>query len=105
MSAAVRQREPRQKSEKIRRDAEGRACQNCGLEDGSTVNAHCDDLEFKGIGMKSDDALTAWLCSGCHDLVDGRQGKLSKESKRGIWDMAFKRTVRQRFRLGLWAAK
>ena len=98
----LRQREPRLKSEKIRKDAMGQACQSCGAQDGSVVNAHCNDSEHKGMGVKADDSLTAWLCDLCHAIVDGRAGSASREERHAMWDRAFKRTVRQRFRLGLW---
>lgn len=101
----LRQREPRLKSKKITGDAKDQDCQNCYRHDETVVNAHCDDMEFRGVGLKSDDALTAWLCGACHDLVDGRAGKLTKGEKRELWDRAFKRTVRQRFRQGLWVAR
>ena len=99
---ALRQREPRLKSKRITDDARGQICMRCGAEDGTTVNAHCNDMEFRGMGMKSDCSLTAWLCQSCHDLVDGRAGHLTLDEKRQMWDRAFKRTVRMRFRLGLW---
>ena len=98
----VRQREPRLMSKKITQDAKEQSCQNCGRNDGTTVNAHCNDIEFRGMGMKASDFMTCWLCGACHDLCDGRAGKLSKEEKRALWDRAFKRTVAQRFRQGLW---
>lgn len=100
----LRQREPRLKSEKIRLDARDQPCQSCGAQDGTVVNAHCNDMEFRGMGVKSDDSLTAWLCGYCHSIADGQHGGLSLEAKREFWNTAFKRTVRQRFRLGLWRA-
>ena len=103
MSAALRQREPRMKSEKIRTDAKDKPCQRCGCEVG-VINAHCNDMIYRGTGLKADDCLTAWLCQHCHDLLDGRVGEFTIAEKRREWDQAFKATVRQRFRLGLWRA-
>lgn len=101
---ATRQREPRIRMPKVLKDAKGQVCQLCGADDGTVVNAHCNDMEFRGIGMKAPDFLTAWLCNDCHDIVDGRSGGKDKAEKRALWMLAFARTVAQRFRQGLWRA-
>ena len=99
---SLRQREPRLKSKRITDDARDMPCQSCGVNDGTVINAHCNDMEFRGMGMKCDDALSAWCCGTCHSLIDGQSGNLTLDEKRQMWDRAFKRTVRMRFRLGLW---
>ena len=53
------------------------------------------------MGLKSPDCLVAWLCQGCHDLVDGRYSVLTLEEKRSMWNEAFKRTVVKWFEYGL----
>lgn len=98
---------------RLRAAARQYPCVLCGKE-GATVAAHCNDLNLfprsfgwlvgKGIGTKADDFLIAYLCGdpgGCHDLVDGRAGKLSKAEKRALWDEAYKRTVALWFVEGL----
>lgn len=89
---------------KLLRDARDQACSLCGIQDGTVVNAHCNDLEFRGFGIRAPDCLTAWCCRECHDLIDGRAGHLKKAEKRALWVRAFQRTVIKRFELGLWHA-
>jgi hypothetical protein len=96
----LRQRESRFESRKLLDTAQGQACQYCGSE-GTTVPAHCNELEFKGMGRKSDDCLTAWLCFDCHNRHEGRAGNLTRDERQEIFDTAFKRTVRQWFRQNL----
>lgn len=93
----LRQREPRIRIPELLEAARGQACKNCGIEDGTVVAAHCNDQEFRGIGLKAHDCLVADLCFHCHDLADGRAGGLGMEERRALWDRAFKRTVVQWF--------
>jgi putative nuclease YbcO-like protein len=69
--------------------------------DGTVVAAHCNDVEFKGIGRKSHDCLVAYLCMACHDRTDGRTGGLTLTEKRAMWDRSFKRTVVRWFQQGI----
>jgi len=56
---------------KILKFAKGQPCQHCGIEDGTTVAAHSDKIEDgKGVGKKSDDCYTAFLCYNCHQKYD-----------------------------------
>lgn len=59
-----------------RQAARDEACVRCGNQDGTTVLAHYQgDMAHKlgkGMGRKTDDLCGAWLCSRCHDLLDGR---------------------------------
>jgi hypothetical protein len=96
----LRQREVRLRLPKLLSSAEGQACANCGSMVG-VVAAHCNDLEFKGIGRKAPDALVAFLCVRCHDICDGRAGGLALAEKRAIWDRSFKRTVVRWFQSGI----
>lgn len=57
------------------------------------IPAHCNDLEFRGASLKAPDSLVAFVCNSCHDLIDGRKGGLSKETKRDLWVRAFLRTM------------
>ena len=72
------------------------ACVLCGRE-GSTQAAHRN--EGKGMGLKTDDALTAALCVECHAEID--QGhKMNREQKRSEMDRAIVLTVRELARSG-----
>lgn len=84
------------KLDRLRVAAQNYNCTICGKDKRFTVAAHCDDVEWKGIGKKSPGYLIAYVCGdpgGCHDILDGRKGGLPKDEKRQLWDRAFKRTV------------
>lgn len=86
---------PIPKLDKLRVAAQHYHCVLCGKDKRFTVAAHCDDVQFKGIGKKSPGCLIAFVCGdpgGCHDAIDGKTG-LPFEEKRALWDLAFKRTV------------
>lgn len=73
--------------------ANGRPCVLCGSV-GTTVAAHSNALEHgRGFAHKSPDYMTAYVCMGCHDDIDGRSSKLTKEEKRDLWLLAWSRTV------------
>lgn len=81
------------RSKKLLRAAKDQPCVLCG-EVGTTVAAHCNMTEHgHGIGIKSPDPLTAWVCRTHHDLIDGRLSGLTKDEKREMWYRAFARTV------------
>ena len=73
-------------------------CMNCGLENPNfdlLCLAHANGIaEGKGIGMKSHDLMGAYLCHSCHDLVDGRKGKLTKYEKRQMHHDAWVKTMK-----------
>ena len=74
--------------------ARDRACVLCDTQDGTVVAAHSNALEHgRGIGHKTASYFTAYVCVRCHDLIDGRAGKLSKEEKRDMWLRAWVKTV------------
>ena len=58
---------------KLRKIARDQECQMrspyCNFMPETTVLAH---LPSGGMATKSHDIHGAWLCSGCHDLADGR---------------------------------
>lgn len=90
------------RSKKLREAARGRPCVLCDIEDGTTVAAHSNALEHgRGYGHKAPDFYTAFLCVRCHDLVDGRAGKLSKDEKRDMWMRAWVKTVAVWFNEGI----
>ena len=63
---------------KLRKSAQGRPCMVripyiCNGDPATTVLAHYRLAGCNGMGLKPDDALGAWCCSACHDVVDFRR--------------------------------
>ena len=44
----------------------------CNFDPETTVLAHINLPGLTGMGTKSNDLQAAWVCSKCHDLIDGR---------------------------------
>lgn len=86
-------------SEAWRRAVASLPCVLCGRE-GDTQCAHRN--EGKGMSQKTDDSLTAAVCSACHREID--QGKtLTREERRARMDKAILLTIRALARDGrLW---
>ena len=76
-------------------------CQSCGIEDGTVVAAHSNQLrDGKGRGIKAHDYRVASLCYKCHTELD--QGtKMSKFERVEFWEEAHRRTIAQLFERGL----
>lgn len=90
------------RNKKLLQAARGQACQYCGMEDGTVVAAHSNQLrDGRGHAFKSSDYRVAYLCIKCHDLVDGRSGNLNKQQKIDIWEEAHRKTIGLIFELGL----
>jgi hypothetical protein len=87
--------------DKLRLAAQHYDCVLCGRDRQYTVPAHCNDGNVKGIGRKAPGYMLAYVCGGCHDLIDGRAGQLGRVAKREMWNEAHKLTVRIWFREGL----
>ena len=95
------------KSKQLRDSARGQTCTFqiagvCNDSPETTVLCHLPD-ETGGMGMKSDDATcTAFGCSSCHDVIDGRvlDAEYQKASE---WYMrrAIARTQRKWIRMNL----
>jgi hypothetical protein len=68
-------------------------CQHCGIEDGTVVAAHSNQLiDGKGRGLKAHDYRIAALCFTCHSELD--QGRdLSKSERVNMWESAHRKTV------------
>ncbi len=63
---------------KILAHANGQACTRCGAQNGTTVAAHSNSMAHgKGVGLKSDDCFTSYLCATCHSAYD--TGLMSQE--------------------------
>lgn len=87
----------RHESEPWRRAVASLPCVLCGRA-GDTQCAHRN--EGKGMGLKTDDALTAALCTACHTEID--QGPdLDRDERRERMDRAILLTLRDLARNGL----
>ena len=68
-------------------------CQNCGLQDGTVVAAHSNQLrDGKGRGIKAHDYRVAALCYKCHSELD-QGNRLSKEERVEMWEEAHRNTI------------
>ncbi len=75
-------------------------CQLCGVEDGTVVAAHSNQLrDGKGRGLKADDYRIASLCYRCHEEID-QGSKLSKVSRIEMWEQAHRATIGELFAKG-----
>lgn len=54
----------------------------CNRDTETTVAAHVRIIGISGMGMKAPDFFTAWACSGCHDVLDGRTPSLLTYAER-----------------------
>jgi hypothetical protein len=64
------------KSKKIRESAKGKDCQVripgvCNFRPETTVLAHV--ARGSGVAQKCDDIHSAYACSDCHDVIDGKR--------------------------------
>ena len=68
-------------------------CQHCGIQDGTIVAAHSNQLrDGKGRGLKCSDAMIAALCYRCHSDID--QGRsLSKDQRVEMFESAHRATI------------
>lgn len=81
--------------------ARDQACVMCGSQDGTVVSAHSNLPEHgKGVGLKADDSMIAWLCHRCHTSLD--QGKeMTRAERREYTLTAICRTHREMWKQGL----
>jgi hypothetical protein len=72
-------------------------CQHCGIEDGTIVAAHSNQLrDGKGRGLKAHDYRIAALCFKCHTELD--QGKIwSKAERLSVFEDAHRKTIGELF--------
>lgn len=76
-------------------------CQHCGIDDGTTVAAHSNQLrDGKGRGLKAHDYRIATLCFSCHSELDQGQ-KLNKSERVEMWENAHRSTIAELFDRGL----
>jgi hypothetical protein len=56
--------------------------------------AHSNRIQDgKGRGLKSHDDKGAIVCNDCHNLIDGRTGKLSRYESQAMHESAHKKTL------------
>lgn len=66
---------------KLLKLARDQQCVMCGAQDGTIVSAHSNLSEHgKGMGIKADDSMIAWLCHQCHASLD--QGSSMNRAER-----------------------
>jgi hypothetical protein len=75
-------------------------CQHCGIDDGTIVAAHSNQLrDGKGRGLKASDYRIASLCYTCHTEID--QGKrLNKAERVQMFEDAHRSTIGEFFERG-----
>lgn len=83
------------KIRKLTASANGVPCMCCGVQDGTVVSAHRNEL--KGTGIKNPDWQIAYLCNRCHFELDNGKD-LTKEERRNMWNAAYVKTVDYWFR-------
>lgn len=75
-------------------------CQHCGIEDGTVVAAHSNQLrDGKGRGLKASDFRIASLCYRCHAEAD-TSSTLSKVARIEMWEQAHRKTIGELFERG-----
>jgi hypothetical protein len=76
-------------------------CQYCGLDDGTIVAAHSNQLrDGKGRGLKASDYRIAALCFKCHAELD--QGNTwSKAERMEMFEDAHRKTIGELFERGI----
>ena len=69
-------------------------CQVCGIEDGTVVAAHSNQMrDGKGTGTKASDAIIAAMCYNCHSSLDNGS-KLTKEERFDMFEDAHRKTMK-----------
>ena len=81
------------RSKKLTRSVDIMECQSCGRF-GGVVPAHANWQQYgKGAGLKAHDCFVAWVCMACHDIIDGRTGRLTDAEKHEMWQKAWIKTI------------
>lgn len=78
-------------------------CQHCGAS-GPSDPAHSNQsCHGKGKGVKASDVFAAALCRHDHNAID-QGSKLSHDERVTLWTNAWRKTVRELLKRGLWPA-
>ena len=77
-------------------------CFCCGADnDGTVVAAHSNEMAYgKGMGHKAHDWAISYVCHKCHERIDGRADKLSRNDKELLWRMSHIKTIEWLFSSG-----
>lgn len=68
-------------------------CQHCGVENGTVVAAHSNQLrDGKGRGLRAHDYRIAALCFKCHSDLD-QGSSMTKDERREMWEEAHRKTI------------
>ena len=82
------------RSAKLLELAKESPCQCCGMQDGTVVAAHSNQQrDGKGTGIKSSDAMIAYLCHNCHYKIDNGKD-LSRQERIDMWELAHRNTMK-----------
>lgn len=93
-------KQPIFRSEKWLRAVASLECVHCKREGVQAAHRNMG----KGMGIKTDDCLTAALCPTCHAIID--QGhEMTRDDRRAMMDTAILRTLVQLARRGLVSVK
>ena len=75
------------RNEKLKKSARDAPCVSCGIDNGTTVWAHSNELKHgKGTGIKAHDIFGAYLCYKCHSDFDQSRILDRKEWFRIMWE-------------------
>jgi hypothetical protein len=89
------------RNKKILEVARELPCQHCGIQDGTVVAAHSNQLrDGKGRSIKAHDYRIASLCYRCHSELD-QGSRMSKEERVQMWEDAHRGTIGELFSRGL----
>ena len=76
-------------------------CQHCGIQDGTVVAAHSNQMrDGKGRSLKANDYRIASLCFKCHSELD-QGAQMSRAERLEMWEEAHRRTIGQLFENGI----
>lgn len=68
-------------------------CQHCGIQDGTVVAAHSNQLrDGKGRSIKAHDYRIAAMCFKCHAEID-QGAKMSRQERLNAWEEAHRSTM------------
>lgn len=88
------------RNKKLLEIVRGSPCQICGIQNGTVVAAHSNQLrDGKGRGIKAADYRIAALCYTCHSEID-QGSRMSKQERLNAWEEAHRATVGWLFELG-----
>jgi hypothetical protein len=80
-------------------------CQHCGIQDGTVVAAHSNQMrDGKGRGLKANDYRIASLCFKCHSELD-QGAHMSRAERLEMFEAAHRSTIGVMFERGILVVK